>query len=570
MKKLINRPENVVSEMIDGLVSIYGGLARLSHHNVLIRRDIGILREHQVTLVSGGGSGHEPAHGGYLGPGMLSAAVAGEVFSSPSPESILAGIRAAAGPAGVLLIVKNYTGDRLNFGLAAEMARAEGIPTEMVVVADDIALTGTEQYAGARGIAGTVFVHKIAGAAAAQGKNLASVAEVARQSAASVATVGVALSAGTLPASGKRTFTLEEHEMELGLGIHGEPGVQRVSLRPANEIAADLVERLSAAQGFRENDRIAVMINNLGATTVMELAIFARPALAALAAKRVVIERVYAGSFMTSLDAAGVSISTLRVDAERLALLDAPTSAPAWPCGCDVRPDAVGQRTIQSQRPEPPPVIGEPSPVLAPAVLRACNAIEEARDRLTLLDQASGDGDLGLNLARGARALNENISRLERQSLPEALKTIALTLQNVVGGSSGALYGVLFLRAASALTNASNGGLYRWGSALVQGCAAVSEIGGAAAGDRTMLDALLPFATTLMEGTHAGKPAGEVLEAAAQAAEAGAIATARMLPRRGRASYLGERALGHQDAGAVAAAVWLRAVVSTPKIDSAL
>ena len=331
MKKLINRPEDVVGEMMEGLGAMYGGLALLSDFHVLVRADAEEIRDRQVALISGGGSGHEPAHAGYVGAGMLSAAVAGEVFTSPSPDSVLAAIRAVAGKPGAVLIVKNYTGDRLNFGLAAEMARAEGLAVEVVIVADDVALAGTEQYAGARGIAGTVFVHKVAGAAAAQGKSLREVAAIARQTAEAVATMGVALSAGTIPAVGKASFVLGEQEVELGLGIHGEPGTRRIPLSGADDLAGQLVEAIVSTQQLKANDSVAVLINNLGSTTGMELAIFARSALGILAATGVTIKRVYAGTFMTSLEAAGVSLSVLRVTEDRLKALDAPTNAAAWP-----------------------------------------------------------------------------------------------------------------------------------------------------------------------------------------------------------------------------------------------
>src|SRR4051812_22168870 len=220
--------------MVEGLAAIHPGLRRLPGHTVLVRADAAEVRDRQVALVSGGGSGHEPAHAGYVGRGMLSAAVAGAVFTSPVPDAILAAIRAVAGRRGVLLIVKNYTGDLLNFGLAAELARAEGLPVEVVVVADDVALIDTTETAGRRGLAGTVLVHKVAGAAAEAGADLAEVAAEARAAAEAVATMGVALAPCTLPASGLPGFHLGENEVELGLGIHGEPGVRRAPLWEAD------------------------------------------------------------------------------------------------------------------------------------------------------------------------------------------------------------------------------------------------------------------------------------------------------------------------------------------------
>src|SRR4051794_5151269 len=240
MKKLINRPDQVVDEMLDGLLALHPNLSRLAGYNVVLRSDFDERRDQQVAIISGGGSGHEPAHAGFVGPGMLSAAVVGEIFTSPSVDSVFAAIRAVAGNAGVLLIVKNYTGDRLNFGLAAEMARSEGILVETVVVADDVALANTQKNAGRRGIAGTVLVHKVAGAAAAEGKDLPQVAALAQAAADSVGTMGVSLSAGVSPATGQASFTLGE-EVELGLGIHGEPGVKRIPLAPSDELVLRLL-----------------------------------------------------------------------------------------------------------------------------------------------------------------------------------------------------------------------------------------------------------------------------------------------------------------------------------------
>ncbi len=565
MKKLINRPENVVREMMEGFVAMHGGLSLLANYDVLVRSDAEQVRHRQVALISGGGSGHEPAHGGYVGAGMLSAAVAGEVFTSPTPDSVYAAIRATAGDPGALLIVKNYTGDRLNFGLAAEMARAEGIAVETVVVADDVALAGTEQYAGARGIAGTVLVHKVAGAAAAEGKNLAEVTAIAQETARATATMGVALSAGIVPAAGKPSFVLDEQEVELGLGIHGEPGIRRVPLRCADELADELVEAIVAAQQLKANERIAVLINNLGATTAMELAIFARKALNSLESRKLAIERVYSGTFMTSLEAAGVSLSILRVDDDRLKRLDAPTSAPAWPNVAAAARGRVQDRVISS-----PPIIPVPHrdwPYQPPnkmqrAIQAACRALVDAEAWLTELDRAVGDGDLGVSLARGARAIEETLPLYQIYSPADALKAAGSTFQNVVGGSSGPFYAVFLLRAATSLRIAGTSDPNTWAKASREACEAIGNLGDARPGDRTMLDALLPFANTFADSLDEGRSSAEALEAAVRAAETGAEATRTMLPRRGRSSYLGKRAIGHPDPGAMAVALWLRAIVS--------
>src|SRR5271163_4698907 len=315
--------------MLRGLAVLHPGLRRLSGHKVMIRADVEQTRDQRVAVLSGGGSGHEPAHAGYIGAGMLSAAVAGEVFTSPSSDSVFAAIQAVAGKPGSLLVVKNYTGDRLNFGLAAEMARAEGIPVEMLIVDDDVALSGTGQATGARGLAGTVFVHKLLGAAAAEGKSLRELADIGKAAVESLGTMGVSFSAGTSPAVGKPSFELNEHEMELGLGIHGEPGVARMPLQPADALTETLLTSILQHKKFPA--RVAMMINNLGATTAMELAIVARHAVSFLASRGLTVERLYAGTFLSSLDMAGISISVLGLNEDRLRWIDAATLAPAWP-----------------------------------------------------------------------------------------------------------------------------------------------------------------------------------------------------------------------------------------------
>src|SRR5271154_4699599 len=224
MKKFINRPQDVVEEMLQGLVVLHPGSLRLPGHKALVRADAEQVRQRQVAILSGGGSGHEPAHAGYIGAGMLSAAIAGEVFTSPSTDTVFAAIKAVAGKPGALLVVKNYTGDRLNFGLAAEMARSEGIPVEMVIVNDDVALTRTGPLTGARGLAGTVFIHKLVGAAPAEGSSLLEVASFGKEAIESLTTMSVSFSAGTLPAVGKPSFELGGDEMELGVGVYGELG----------------------------------------------------------------------------------------------------------------------------------------------------------------------------------------------------------------------------------------------------------------------------------------------------------------------------------------------------------
>jgi triose/dihydroxyacetone kinase / FAD-AMP lyase (cyclizing) len=560
MKKFINRPEDVVEEMLQGLAVLQPDSARLPGHKALIRSDAE--RTHQqVAVISGGGSGHEPAHAGYIGAGMLSAAIAGEVFTSPSSDTVFAAIRAVAAKSGALLVVKNYTGDRLNFGLAAEMARAEGIPVEIIIVDDDVALKGSGQATGARGLAGTVLIHKVVGAAAAEGKNLADLAALGKAAIASLATMGVSFSAGTSPAVGKPSFELGDQEMELGLGIHGEPGVRRMALQPADALTETLLTEILQHSNFGDERRVAVMVNNLGATTAMELAIVARHAASFLASKGFSLERMYAGTFLSSLDMAGISISVLGLNDERLRFLDAATTAPAWPNVMKQRPGkAEVQRAleVQIELHTGKGAQTEAGKKTKQAIDAACHALLGAEVELTELDRVTGDGDLGTSMARAARAVQDAIESYPLDDIPATLKALGHTLRRALGGSSGPLYGVLFLRCGSAMESAGGAGLAQWAEALAQGSRAISELGGAKPGDRTMLDALDPFVKTLQQGIG-GKAIRQLSVAAVEAAERGAEATAEMSPKLGRSSYLGVRVLGYSDPGARALSLWLRA-----------
>ncbi|APT56104.1 dihydroxyacetone kinase [Roseomonas gilardii] len=557
MKKLVNDPRHVVREMLEGLVALNPAQALLDGEDVVIRAGLPEPARRKVAVISGGGAGHEPAHAGYVGEGMLSAAVTGDVFTSPSTDAVLAGIRAVAGPAGALLVVKNYTGDRLNFGLAAELARAEGIPVEIVVVADDVALRATVEPERRRGIAGTVLVHKLAGAAAERGLPLPELARLARAAAAEIGSMGVALGACTVPAAGQPGFALGEEEVELGLGIHGEQGVERSALRPADGLVETLLAAILEDRGLRAGERVALLVNGLGGTPPMELAIVARRALALLRERGLVVERAWAGNFLTALEMPGCSLSLLRLDEARRDLLDAPARAPAWPGGGHV----PSQPTLVPAPAGEDAVAGRPSGPLSgrlrQAALAAAAAVEAAEAELTALDSRAGDGDLGISLARGAAAIRA-LPETAFADAPEALARIGGALRRAIAGSSGPFYATALLRAARDLP--PEPGPADWAAAFRRGVEAIAELGGAKPGDRTMLDALHPAAEAFRAELEAGRPASVAWAAAVRAAEEGAEATVRMRPRLGRASYLGERALGVPDAGAAAAVVWLRAL----------
>ncbi|KAB0678837.1 dihydroxyacetone kinase subunit DhaL [Aureimonas leprariae] len=562
MKKLINDPAAVVDDMLRGLTLAHDGLTRLDGEQVIVRADIDTFRASgQVALISGGGSGHEPAHAGYVGSGMLSAAVCGEVFTSPSTDAVLAAIRAVASPAGVLLIVKNYTGDRLNFGLAAEIARTEGTPVEMLIVDDDAALAGEDETAGRRGIAGTVFVHKIAGAAAAEGRPLAEVHAAAAGAVARLATMGVALTPCTVPAAGVPSFALGESEVELGLGIHGESGVRRAPLQPAAELVATLMDTILADRASGA-EPVALLVNGLGATPPMELAIVAEAAVRAAEAKGRKVERLFVGTFLSALDMAGASVSALALGPEMLARLDAPTDAPAWP-GRGSEPSSGRRRTVagtaapRSIDADDDTGDAEAARRTIDAILAALAAVEAAEPALTANDREVGDGDLGINLARGAAAIRAEIEGYRTLSPAAILARMSATLRRVVGGTSGALYAVMLLRAGAALDGIAAPAKADWAHAARAGVDAVAALGDAKLGDRTMLDALLPAVERLEAG------GSDALARGARAAREGAEATAGLRPRRGRSSYLGDRAVGRPDPGAEAVAVWLGAVADT-------
>jgi dihydroxyacetone kinase-like protein len=332
MKKLINDPADVVSEALRGIAIAHPDL-RVDHDNrIVYRGDAPVAGK--VGLVSGGGSGHEPLHGGFVGRGMLDAACAGEIFTSPVPDQMLEATKNVDGGAGVLHIVKNYTGDVMNFEMAAELAMAEGISVESVVVNDDVAVQDSTYTAGRRGVGATVLVEKLAGAAADQGRGLAEVAQVARRVNAAARSMGVALTSCTVPAVGRPTFELPDNEIEVGIGIHGEPGRRRLPLRPARAVAQLMLDPILADLDYAGDDGVILFVNGMGATPLIELYVMFGEVATILDKARVRIARSLVGSFITSLDMAGCSVTLLRAADELLQLWDHPVSTPALRKGC--------------------------------------------------------------------------------------------------------------------------------------------------------------------------------------------------------------------------------------------
>ncbi|KAK7492352.1 hypothetical protein BaRGS_00016449 [Batillaria attramentaria] len=566
-KKLINSVERCVDDCIAGLVCMHPGLRQLDGHRVVVRADIDdVIRSGKFTVVSGGGSGHEPAHAGYIGPGMLSAAVAGAVFTSPPPGSILAAIRAIGkgNPAGVLVVVKNYTGDRLNFGLAVERAKAEGIKVDMVVVGEDCALTSTDKTAGRRGLCGTVLVHKIAGALAEKG------------------TVGLSLTPCSVPGSGP-SFQLAADEMELGLGIHGEAGVKRMKILSAKWAVCAVLDHLtnpktSTHLHLNQGDSVAVMVNNLGGTSVLELNIVAHEAISYLEqGLGVVVDRAYCGSFMTSLEMAGVSITVLRLDSTLKTLLDAPTTAPGWqhpllPAGTTDRrtPDVMkvkdnGSETASTDTATSTAVTVSQADAdqLFSILQGVVGSLLSAEDHLNGLDRQSGDGDCGSTMARGAKGIQEQLGTRDKPGLPVTCPShlavaLASIAENIMGGSSGALYSLFLTAAAIPLQSGTDGP--HWAQALQMGIEAIMRYGGAEPGQRTMLDPL-HSASTVFSRQVTKLTAVEAFAEAVRAAQASAEETAKMKAEAGRASYVSADLLTQPDPGAVAVSVWMKAVL---------
>ena len=329
MKKLINSVDNVVDEMLNGMTAAFPEyIERVPGTDVVART--GAQQTDKVVLISGGGSGHEPAHGGYVGKGMLDAAVAGAVFTSPTPDQVYEAIHATECGKGALLIIKNYTGDVMNFEMAADMAADEDIVVDKVVVADDVAVENSTWTTGRRGIAGTVFVHKIAGACAETGADLPEVKRIAEKVIANVRSMGMAVSPCTVPAVGKPGFDLADDEVEIGIGIHGEPGTHREKISSVNNTVDHLVGKILDEGIYAEGDEVAVMVNGMGATPLSELFIANLRVKEILDEKKIKIAKTVVGNYMTSLDMAGFSVTLLKLDDELKGYLNAPADTPAY------------------------------------------------------------------------------------------------------------------------------------------------------------------------------------------------------------------------------------------------
>lgn len=530
-----NDRKQLVDDALEGVVlsAPHGNLVRLDIDPAIRIVARGDWDKSRVAIISGGGSGHEPAHAGFVGRGMLTAAVCGDLFASPSVDAVLNAIVAVTGDRGCLLIVKNYTGDRLNFGLAAEKAKRYGLKVEMVIVADDVALPDNKQP---RGIAGTALVHKVAGYAAEQGKSLSEVHEIAQQASRGVFSLGLAMETCNLP-GGETEDRIKPGQVELGLGIHGEPGASTVSSHNSKQLIGTLVETLKASAG---DNRVAVLINNLGGVSELEMALLTKE-LAHSVLREQIAYLIGPATLVSSLDMKGFSLSLIVLNQviEEALLADVETSG--WVKAVAFAPlrtltHAKVHDALEVQPSENPQVYA--------LVAQATQTLLGLEARLNALDAKVGDGDTGSTFALGAQDI---ATQLEQNALPlnnpaQLLQLIGERLATVMGGSSGVLMSLFFTAAGQALAQGET-----LPDALLAGLKQMKFYGGAAPGDRTLIDALQPALEALRD-----KGLAEAIVAAQQ----GADSTATMQKAKaGRASYVNSDNLnGVPDPGAVAVA----------------
>ena len=534
MGQFINSRDTLVTEAIDGFLrGQEGQVSRLDgfpHIKVIVRAD---WKFDQVAIISGGGSGHEPAHAGFVGKGMLTAAVCGEVFASPSVEAILAGILAVTGKKGCLLIVKNYTGDRLNFGLAAEKARARGLNIKMVIVDDDISLPDDVQ---ARGLAGTLFIHKIAGFLAEGGESLDKIFDTAQSLIPLISSIGVSIDNCTVPGMVKDE-RITEGMAELGLGIHGEPGRELIAFENAGSIMKIMLSHLQSKMDH--NQKYALILNNLGGCTALEMAVLkGEIAKSDLVSQLSLI--IGPEMLMTSLDMHGFSVSILPSSKLVAEALTSPVGPRAWPKPVPlIDPIISDLPIIQTKKDWRPSENIE----LRHLLQKCCLILREKEQAINKLDSKIGDGDTGSTLAGAARALAEELDRLPLGDTKQFFEAIGELLSRAMGGSSGVLMAIFFSAAGQKFNNSLH-----WSKALEAGLNRMMEVGGAQIGDRTMIDALAPALKKLNEG--------KTLFDVAKAARAGADATKKMpIAKAGRAAYLSRGVLENvTDPGAEAVA----------------
>lgn len=569
MKKIINKPEDVVLEMCKGMVLAHQELSLIEKYKIIKKEQI---NKNKVSIISGGGSGHEPAHAGYVGKGMLDAAVCGDVFASPSQIQIYQAIKETASDKGTLLVIKNYSGDMMNFKNAAYLAEEDGIQVDYVKVDDDIAVQDSLYTVGRRGVAGTVLVHKIAGAAAERGYDLSKVKEAAESAIANVKSIGIGLTSCTVPAKGTPTFEIAEDEMEFGVGIHGEPGIRREKIISADELAERMVTALLKEIGIEDGKgEVAVLINGFGSTPLQELYLLNHSVIRELSRRKVTIARTFVGNYMTAIDMAGASISIMKLDENLKSLLSEECDTPALKIKGEV-PAVTYDEIIGS--------------VEAPKVSYEVQTNKEysvvTENRLTLnniifmvdqmseciirneipfceLDSHAGDGDFGMSVAKGFKQLKaewHEILENKSNDIGNFLEACSIVIMEHCGGASGPIWGSAFRAAGKNTESKTELTLTEFAEmiqASVKGIQATGERSfgrGAVVGDKTLIDALVPYADTLTSSAAEDERLKHALVKAAEAAVEGAKSTEQIVARMGRAGTVGERSLGYPDAGA--------------------
>ncbi|UHA73732.1 dihydroxyacetone kinase subunit DhaK [Paenibacillus sp. 481] len=578
MKKVINKPETLVREMCNGLVLAHPELDFNSKYKIVHKKE---MNPNKVTLISGGGSGHEPAHAGFVGKGMLDVAVCGDVFASPSQIQIYQAIKASASKKGTLLIIKNYSGDIMNFKNAAHLASEDGVLVDYVKVDDDIAVEDSLYTVGRRGVAGTVLVHKIAGAAAEEGKELSEVKEIAEKAINNTRSIGFALTSCTVPAKGTPTFELNDDEIEYGVGIHGEPGIRREKMTSANELANKMVTDLFRDLNITDSSKqeIALLINGFGGTPLQELYLLANAVVREVKrSSGVSIFKVFVGNYMTSIDMAGASVSVIQLDDELKHYLEASCDTPALQITGSFRPLHVDEETsFEEQDSQSVSYRCETDqkyakiehntftlPNLMYLLDKMSEIIIENEVPFCELDSHAGDGDFGMSVAKGFKQLKQEwheITEHHANSIGEFLNECSLIIMEHCGGASGPIWGSAF-RAASKYagdkTELSVTEFAGMMQAVVKGIQDTGERSfgrGAVVGDKTLIDALAPFSDAWEQSAKAGDDVKTAAAKAAEAAVQGAKYTESIVARMGRAGTVGERSLGYPDAGAFALGV---------------
>ena len=568
-KKLINDPDALIEDLIEGMVSAHPQYLKVegTTGRAIVARNGP--RDGKVGIVVGGGSGHEPAFAGYVGRGLADAAPLGNIFASPSPSQIMDAGFAADGGAGVLFLYGNYTGDVMNFGMAEEGLAEHGITARSFVVTDDIASAPADREEERRGIAGDFFVFKVAGAAADLGLSMEEVEVAAQRANSATRTMGVALSACTMPQTGQANFELPTGEMEIGMGIHGEPGVERGPAGSADAVADKLLSPIIDELQLGEGKRVAVLVNGLGSTSLLELYIIHRRVAEVLTERNVQIHMSWVGEYCTSLDMEGASVTVMALDEDLTLWLDHPCDTPALRVGEAIAEAGSKNRREVVRSPEKTREAIDISKLIAegevtPERFRdmmstSLAAIQAQRDHLNALDGAIGDGDHGLTMEIGWKAVGDVLDRTDDKITISALcDEIADAFLEAVGASVGPLYSSAYKEAGRSVSDRLNldaGAMVVWLEALASG---IQKRGGASLGQKTMLDAWLPAVRAARRSLEAGGTLKECFVEAAEAAELGAASTKEITSQMGRSKKLGDRSKGHVDPGAESAALLIR------------